>query len=175
MNERLNIVNIRKADVIRPLVAENLSKLYSGKFLAVDKLSLGVDHQQVFGLLGLNGSGKTTTFKMLTGNLRPDSGHVLLDGKNVTGQANSSCKDIGYCPQFDALYDEMSVVEHLDFFANLRGLTGKSREIFIEFVFKALQLERHKHKLASTLSGGNERKLQTAILIIGKPSILLLD
>ena len=64
MNERVNIVNIRKADVIRPLVAENLSKLCNEKFLAVDYLSFGVDHQQVAGLLGVNGSGKTTTFKM---------------------------------------------------------------------------------------------------------------
>ena len=123
MNERLNIVNIRKADVIRPLVAENLSKLYNGKFLAVDKLSLGVDHQQVFGLLGLNGSGKTTTFKMLTGNLRPDSGHVLLDGKNVKGQANSSCKDIGYCPQFDALDGLLTGRELLMFYSQVRGMS----------------------------------------------------
>lgn len=93
-----------------------------GKLRAVDDLSLWVKAGECFGLLGVNGAGKTTTFKMLTGDIGPTSGNAYVDGLSITQHMHAIQRIIGYCPQFDALIDQLTGTETLVFFARLRGM-----------------------------------------------------
>ncbi len=93
-----------------------------GTHLAVDHLCLGVPKGECFGLLGVNGAGKTTTFRMLTGDLRLTKGDAVVSGKSLGSDLNGVQRSLGYCPQFDALFDELTAVEHLTLYCRLRGI-----------------------------------------------------
>ncbi|ETV96788.1 hypothetical protein H310_10092 [Aphanomyces invadans] len=157
------------------IVLNNLRKVYGGKVVAVDKLSLGLPIGECFGYLGINGAGKTTTMQMLTGNIAPTSGRGTLGGYDVLSQQLDARRLIGYCPQFDALLDLLTVREHLELFAAIKGLQGAELEREVLSAMSNLNLDDFEHKLANALSGGTKRKLSVAIAMIGAPPIIFLD
>ncbi|KAG1683898.1 ATP-binding cassette sub-family A member 3 [Nymphon striatum] len=143
------------------LIFRGLTKNY-GDCVAVDHLSLGIKRGECFGLLGMNGAGKTSTFKMITGDEDVSEGNAYLEGFSILDNISEAQKRLGYCPQFDALIDEFTGSESLRLFARLRGIP----ESRIDHIIK---------KLSEDLIGGNKRKLSTAIALIGNSPVIFLD
>ncbi|XP_075922320.1 uncharacterized protein LOC116941141 isoform X1 [Petromyzon marinus] len=154
-------------------------RLLNRSFTAVDGLHLGVSPNQCFGLLGVNGAGKTTTFKMLTGDIQPSGGDAIIRTQNGAllkmEKARRTGTLIGYCPQFDALDDLLTGWEHLYCYARIRGIPSHHIEQVSQELVTRLHLSLHADKLVKTYSGGTKRKLSTALALIGKPQLLLLD
>ncbi|XP_053137728.1 ATP-binding cassette sub-family A member 2 [Hemicordylus capensis] len=161
------------------LKIENLTKVYKsrkiGRILAVDRLCVGVRPGECFGLLGVNGAGKTTTFKMLTGDESTTGGEAFVNGHSILKELLQVQQSLGYCPQFDALFDELTAQEHLELYTRLRGIPWKDEERVVKWALKKLELTKYANKPASTYSGGNKRKLSTAIALIGYPAFIFLD
>uniref|UniRef100_A0A8C6Y841 ATP-binding cassette sub-family A member 2 n=1 Tax=Naja naja TaxID=35670 RepID=A0A8C6Y841_NAJNA len=156
------------------LKIENLTKVI-GRILAVDRLCVGVRPGECFGLLGVNGAGKTTTFKMLTGDETTTNGEAFINGHSILKELLQVQQSLGYCPQFDALFDELTAQEHLELYTRLRGIPWKDEEQVVKWALKKLELAKYAHKPVSTFSGGNKRKLSTAIALIGYPAFIFLD
>ncbi|UJR14570.1 hypothetical protein I4U23_001566 [Adineta vaga] len=145
------------------LVVDNLSKRYPGSSVpAVNRLTFTVPYRQCFGLLGFNGSGKTTTFRMLVGELQPTGGHVFKSNQG----------SIGYCPQDDITFSALTVVQSINYICRLHGLNPASLN---NLILTQFQLEKYRHRLVSHLSGGTRRRLHLALCLIGSPTLLLLD
>ena len=163
-------------DVIRVF---NFRKFYTTMFgepfLAVENISFGLDYGECFALLGVNGAGKSTTFKSLTRDIVATAGEISIAGHSVTREFSEARKLIGYCPQHDAIFALMTVLEHLWFYARIKGVPNHRIEEVVEDAIKQLNLADHRDKPAGTLSGGNKRKLSVGIAIIGNPPIILLD
>ncbi|KAM4576304.1 ATP-binding cassette sub-family A member 2 isoform 2-T2 [Odontesthes bonariensis] len=161
------------------LKIENLTKIYKsrkmGHILAVDRLCLGVRPGECFGLLGVNGAGKTTTFKMLTGDECTTGGEAFINGNSILKDLLRVQQSIGYCPQFDALFDDLTAREHLELYTRLRGIPWKDQGQVVQWALEKLELSQYAEKPAGTYSGGNKRKLSTAIALIGYPSLIFLD
>ncbi|XP_045142225.1 ATP-binding cassette sub-family A member 13 [Echinops telfairi] len=164
------------------LVLYNLSKSYRSFFkktTAVQDISLGIPRGECFGLLGVNGAGKTTTFKMLTGDVTPTSGHAFIRtpmGDEVAlSLAGRAGVRIGYCPQQDALDELLTGWEHLHYYCSLRGIPKQHIPEVAGDLVRRLHLEAHVDQPVGTYSGGTKRKLSTALALVGKPEILLLD
>ncbi|XP_027734794.1 ATP-binding cassette sub-family A member 13 [Empidonax traillii] len=164
------------------LLLYNLRKCYGGfskKNTAVENISLGIPRGECFGLLGTNGAGKSTTFKMLTGDIIPSAGRAVI--RTPTGSemdilsASSEGILIGYCPQQDALDELLTGWEHLYYYCTLRGIPNQDIHKVAEDLVNRLHLNAHADKLVRTYSAGTKRKLSTAVALIGKPQILLLD
>ena len=168
--------NENEMDVVR---VSNLRKAYTswfGKpFLAVERISFGLDYGECFALLGVNGAGKSTTFKSLTRDIVATTGDISIAGCNVLTEFAQARLLIGYCPQHDALFPLMTVEEHLWFYAKIKGIPANLRETVIEDCIKQMNLADHRKKPSGTLSGGNKRKLSVAVAIVGNPPIILLD
>ncbi|XP_032883716.1 retinal-specific phospholipid-transporting ATPase ABCA4 [Amblyraja radiata] len=158
------------------LKIKELTKYYAGKSRpAVDRISLGVRPGECFGLLGVNGAGKTTTFKVLTGDIHPTSGEASVAGYSILGQIEDVHQNMGYCPQFDAIDDLLTGREHLQLYARLRGVPEDEMDRVAEWAIEKLDLTEYADQMAGTFSGGNKRKLSTAIALIGCPAVVLLD
>ncbi|XP_056274461.1 ATP-binding cassette sub-family A member 2 isoform X1 [Pseudoliparis swirei] len=161
------------------LKIENLTKVYKsrkmGRILAVDRLCLGVRPGECFGLLGVNGAGKTSSFKMLTGDECTTGGDAFIAGNSILKDLLRVQQSIGYCPQFDALFDDLTAREHLELYTRLRGIPWKDQGRVVQWALKKLELSKYADKPAGTYSGGNKRKLSTAIALIGYPSLIFLD
>ncbi|KAM9387437.1 ATP-binding cassette sub-family A member 13 [Phaethornis superciliosus] len=164
------------------LLLYNLRKCYGGfskKNTAVENISLGIPRGECFGLLGTNGAGKSTTFKMLTGDIIPSAGRAVI--RTPTGSemdilsAGSEGILIGYCPQQDALDELLTGWEHLYYYCTLRGISKPDIRKVAEDLVNRLHLSAHADKLVKTYSAGTKRKLSTALALVGKPQILLLD
>uniref|UniRef100_A0A8C6RXP1 ATP-binding cassette, sub-family A member 12 n=1 Tax=Nannospalax galili TaxID=1026970 RepID=A0A8C6RXP1_NANGA len=157
----------------------HLTKTYQlihKKIIAVNNISLGIPAGECFGLLGVNGAGKTTIFKMLTGDIIPSSGNILIRNKSgFLGHVDSHSSLVGYCPQEDALDDLVTVEEHLYFYARVHGIPEKDIKETVHKLLRRLHLMPYKDRATSLCSYGTKRKLSTALALIGKPSILLLD
>lgn len=151
-------------------------QLIHKKIIAVNNISLGIPAGECFGLLGVNGAGKTTIFKMLTGDIIPSSGNILIRNKSGSlGHVDSHSSLVGYCPQEDALDDLVTVEEHLYFYARVHGIPEKDIKDTVHKLLRRLHLMAYKDRSTSMCSYGTKRKLSTALALIGKPSILLLD
>ncbi|XP_023383901.1 retinal-specific ATP-binding cassette transporter [Pteropus vampyrus] len=158
------------------LSLNELTKIYSGTSSpAVDRLCVGVRPGECFGLLGVNGAGKTTTFKMLTGDTTVTSGDATVAGKSILTNISEVHQSMGYCPQFDAIDDLLTGREHLYLYARLRGVPAEEIERVANWSIQSLGLSLYADRLAGTYSGGNKRKLSTAIALIGCPPLVLLD
>ncbi|KAM6410749.1 ATP-binding cassette sub-family A member 13-like [Pluvialis apricaria] len=164
------------------LLLYNLTKCYGGfskKNTAVESISLGIPRGECFGLLGTNGAGKSTTFKMLTGDIIPSAGRAVI--RTPTGSemdilsASSEGILIGYCPQQDALDELLTGWDHLYYYCTLRGIPKQDIHKVAEDLVNRLHLDAHADKLVRTYSAGTKRKLSTAVALVGKPQILLLD
>ncbi|KAL3172908.1 hypothetical protein MRX96_012652 [Rhipicephalus microplus] len=154
----------------------NLTKVYrAGQHPAVNHLCVGVRAGECFGLLGVNGAGKTTTFKMLTGNTEVTEGNAFISSYSIRTQIDLARQNIGYCPQFDALDPLLTGWEHLEFYARLRGIPEKYVQKVADWGIRKLGLHRYAHRCAGTYSGGNKRKLNTAIALVGDPPLVFLD
>ncbi|XP_026490160.2 ATP-binding cassette sub-family A member 13 [Vanessa tameamea] len=143
-----------------------------GARVALHALSLGIPAGQCTALLGENGAGKSTTFSMLTGEIRPTSGHIYLLGRKVN-KRDLSQGLISYCPQSDAIDPLMTVKETLVFYCILRGIEG--REEVIRRTIELFELTRYTHVRSGALSGGNKRKLCTAVAFMARTPLVLLD
>ncbi|XP_038064112.1 ATP-binding cassette sub-family A member 2-like isoform X2 [Patiria miniata] len=161
------------------LCIKQLSKMYKtkrfGSHLAVDGLCLGVPQGECFGLLGVNGAGKTTTFKMLTGDESITQGDAFLKGHSVYKDMLKVQRLIGYCPQFDALFDELTAREHLTLYARLKGIPTRQQKKVVDWAVRRVALTQYANKPAGTYSGGNKRKLSTAIALLGHPPVIFMD
>uniref|UniRef100_A0A9J8ACW3 P-type phospholipid transporter n=1 Tax=Cyprinus carpio carpio TaxID=630221 RepID=A0A9J8ACW3_CYPCA len=142
---------------------------------AVDRLCVGIPRGECFGLLGVNGAGKTSTFKMLTGDSVVTKGEAFLAGKSILREIDEVHQNMGYCPQFDAINDLLTGREHLEFYAILRGVPEKEVCEVAEWGIHKLGLVKYVDKKAGSYSGGNMRKLSTAISLIGAPPVVFLD
>uniref|UniRef100_A0A7N8WNF1 Phospholipid-transporting ATPase ABCA1-like n=1 Tax=Mastacembelus armatus TaxID=205130 RepID=A0A7N8WNF1_9TELE len=154
-------------------VSKERERVYNGK--AQNDLLRVCDLTKCFGLLGINGAGKTTTFKMLTGDITPSSGEAFLNGYSIRTEMGAVHQNMGYCPQFDAIDDLLTGREHLEFYARLRGIPEKEVAMVAEWGIQKLGLVKYSNKSAGTYSGGNKRKLSTAIALIGCPPVIFLD
>ncbi|KAM4710016.1 phospholipid-transporting ATPase ABCA1-like [Discoglossus pictus] len=173
-HERTRILNGGgQTDLLR---ISELTKVYRGKKKpAVNRICVGVPPAECFGLLGINGAGKTTTFKMLTGDISLTGGNAFVNGYSILHQMREAHQNMGYCPQFDAIDDLLSGREHLEFYARLRGVPEKEVKKVAEWGIRKLGLCKYTSKSAGTYSGGNKRKLSTAMALIGCPPIVFLD
>jgi len=142
---------------------------------AVKGVSFGVEKGDCFGLLGTNGAGKSTTFKMLCGEIMPSHGFAYIEGVNVATDMKRIRHLIGYCPQFDALLDNLTSRQHLELYAAIKGIPAHMREPLIKEKLQQLNLTNFEHVQAGTYSGGNKRKLSVAIALLGNPPIVFLD
>ncbi|CAN9506482.1 unnamed protein product [Ophioblennius macclurei] len=160
-------------DILR---IKDLSKTYSGTAIpAVDRICIGVSPGECFGLLGVNGAGKTTTFKMLTGDIDVTSGEASVSGHSILTNILDVHQNMGYCPQFDAIDELLTGREHLHLYARLRGVPEYEISRVAEWAIQKLGLSEYAGHSAGTYSGGNRRKLSTAIAMIGCPALVLLD
>ncbi len=159
------------ADVI---VAENLTKQF-GKRVAVDGVSLRIREQDVFGLLGPNGSGKTTIIRMLCGVLTPSGGRATVAGYDVNREAEQIKRVIGYVSQKFSLYPDLSVRENLDFYGNVYGVPPSEAETRKQELLHLCGLEGREQQISGILSGGLKQRLALACALIHRPRILFLD
>ncbi|EAS03349.2 ABC transporter family protein (macronuclear) [Tetrahymena thermophila SB210] len=143
--------------------------------IAVDNLNFGVKTGDVFCFLGVNGAGKTTTMRMLTGEETIGSGDAYIQGCKIPEQISEAQQYIGYCPQFDALLDNLTAREHLELFAAIKGIPPNQREQAVNEKLDELNLRKFENVVARTYSGGNKRKLSVAIAMLGNPPIAFLD
>ncbi|KAL6133968.1 hypothetical protein ACLB2K_066201 [Fragaria x ananassa] len=158
----------------------NLRKVYPGgqqhaTKVAVHSLTFSVQEGECFGFLGTNGAGKTTTLSMLTGEESPTDGTACIFGKDICSNPKAARQHIGFCPQFDALLEYLTVQEHLELYATIKGVPDyKIDEVVMEKLME-FDLLKHASKPSFSLSGGNKRKLSVAIAMIGDPPIVILD
>ena len=160
------------------LITKNLKKIYhtrTGQLLAVEGLNFGVKKGTCFGLLGTNGAGKTTAFKMLTGDESISSGDCYLAGYSMLTQKAKAQQRVGYCPQFNALIDCMTGKETVEFYCDLRGLSKTDKIESTQELLKVLDITPHMNKPCGVYSGGNKRKLSVALAMVGEPPLLFLD
>ncbi|XP_033975755.1 ATP-binding cassette sub-family A member 5 isoform X1 [Trematomus bernacchii] len=168
------------------VVVSNLSKQYKGRREgfslnkgrkeATKNISFCVRKGEVLGLLGPNGSGKSTIMHMLSGDTEPTSGQVLMgDYSTEFRPVENPLEHVGYCPQVNPLWPRITLQEHLEIYAAIKGLKGHDVPDIIKRVANALELKDHLNKQTKTLSAGLKRKLCFALSMIGNPQIVLLD
>ena len=151
---------------------EGLTKSFGGK-VVVRNLSMRVRRGQIYGFLGPNGSGKTTTLRMLCGLLTPDSGRGTALGYDIRTQSEEIKRHVGYMTQRFSLYQDLSILENLEFVARVYGLADPSKEA--RAAIERLGLQGRERQLAGELSGGWKQRLALGACILPKPDLLLLD
>ncbi|TRM70462.1 P-loop containing nucleoside triphosphate hydrolase protein [Schizophyllum amplum] len=157
------------------LRVENISKTF-GKQKAVDSVSLDVPQSSVLALLGANGGGKTTTLNVIRGDIVPDEGDAFVKGVSIVRNPSGARLNLGVCPQFTAIDTQLTVRDHLLVYARLKGLSsGAEINENVDTLLQATRLDIYADRLASKLSGGNQRKLSLAIALMGNPAVILID
>ena len=146
-----------------------------GKFTSVDHVSFKVKQGEVFGFLGANGAGKTTTIKMLCGILQPSEGDALVGGYSVRNEPDKVKMNIGYMSQKFSLYNDLTVVENINFFGGVYGLEGKSFEERKKWVLEISNLKGKETILTGDLPGGIKQRLALGTAVIHRPNIVFLD
>lgn len=163
---------MNNGDVI--IKTENLTKHFR-KVVAVDGLNLEIKKGEIFGLVGPDGAGKTTTMRMLAAIMDPTKGNATIAGYNLRKQAEAIKAHIGYMAQQFALYSDLTVLENLSFFADVFGVRGKVRRERIERLLAFARLTEFTNRRAGRLSGGMKKKLGLACALVHSPEILYLD
>ena len=152
------------------LKVENVSKHFGSK-LAVDNISFEINEPGVFGLLGTNGAGKSTTIRMILGILKKDSGNITWNGKTVERKNIN----FGYLPEERGIYPKTKIYEQLLFFAELKGMKKEEATKEIDYWMGRLKVEEYKNMPADKLSKGNQQKIQFIISILHNPELIVLD
>ena len=153
---------------------KNISKSY-GNLLAVDNISFKVKKGEFFSFLGINGAGKSTTIKMIVGELFPDHGEIKVCDKDIKTDADEIKRKIGVVFQDSLLDKTLSVYDNLKYRAALYGITGEEFKERYKSLFQIFSLEDISHRKVSTLSGGQKRRVDIARALIHNPEILILD
>lgn len=156
------------------ITVQHLTRRF-GAFVAVDDVSLEVGTGEVFGFLGSNGAGKSTTIRMLCGLLRPTSGRAVVGGVDVTTDPEGVKRRIGYMSQRFSLYEALTVDQNIAFYAGLYGVNGARFEERRRFVLDMAGLQGHEHQLARTLAGGWRQRLALGCALLHEPPIVFLD
>jgi len=153
---------------------DHLSKNF-GKIEAVKEFSVNVPENSIFGLLGPNGSGKSTAIRILCGVLHPSSGSAKVFGCDVSSQTEKVRSFLGYMSQKFSLYEDLTVIENLDFYAGIYGINKELRTERIAELVKTAGLEGRENQLTGKLSGGYKQRLALVCAMIHKPKLLILD
>jgi ABC-2 type transport system ATP-binding protein len=151
-----------------------LTKRFAG-LVAVDHLNLTVPRGEIFGLVGPDGAGKTTTLRMLCGLMDPSEGSARVAGHEVVNESQSVKDRIGYMAQRFGLYADLTVSENMTFYADLFGITGKDRERLSAELLRMTRMEPFRDRQAGKLSGGMKQKLALMCTLLHRPEILFLD
>ncbi|MDR0951261.1 MAG: ATP-binding cassette domain-containing protein [Candidatus Ancillula sp.] len=157
------------------LEVKNISKCFeSGKkaVQALDGVSFEINSGEIFGFVGANGAGKSTTMRIIMGVLSLDNGEVLVDGKQISQEDRQA---IGYMPSERGLYPKMKVNQQLQFFGEIHGLSPKEAKEQADFWIDKLSVREYAEKTLTTLSTGNQQRVQLAAALVGKPKMLILD
>ena len=152
------------------LKVENVSKHFGSK-LAVDNISFEINEPGVFGLLGTNGAGKSTTIRMILGILKKDSGNITWNGKPVERKNIN----FGYLPEERGIYPKTKIYEQLLFFSELKGMKKEDATKEIDYWMGRLKVDEYKNMTAEKLSKGNQQKIQFIISILHNPELIVLD
>lgn len=178
-----------------PLICKGIRKVYHSKGgepnkVAVKDFYLKVQKGEIFGLLGPSGAGKTTIISMLTGLYSPDKGEAFVSGANIKDDIEQVHLQIGVCQQFDKLWPDLTVEEHLLFYSRLKGVSSKEEKAKLEKALNEVNLEKYARSKAKELSGnlvplkidiwkhylgGMKRRLSVAMALVGEPKIIFLD
>jgi ABC-2 type transport system ATP-binding protein len=156
------------------VVAENLHKSFA-EVRAVDGLSFKVESGEIYGLVGPDGAGKTTTMRLLCGGFQPDDGHATIYGYDVIKQPDQARTQIGYLAQRFSLYGDLTVSENLRFFAEVHGIPSADWKPRTQEILKFVGLDEFSNRRAEQLSGGMKQKLGLATALVHRPKVLLLD
>ncbi len=152
----------------------NLTKKF-GDFVSVDNISFKVKQGEIFGFLGSNGAGKSTTIRMLCGILQPTSGDALVGGHSVMQEPNSVKRKIGYMSQRFSLYNDLTVEENINFFGGVYGLSGETLNERKKWVLEIANLKGKESILTGSLPGGIKQRLALGTAVIHRPNIVFLD
>ncbi|MBX9567426.1 MAG: LPS export ABC transporter ATP-binding protein [Candidatus Obscuribacterales bacterium] len=158
------------------LVVEDIQKSYAGRRV-VDGISFNVEKGEVVGLLGRNGAGKTTSFDMVLGLVKPEKGRITLDGKNIAKMAihKRAQLGIGYLPQEASIFRKLSVYDNLKLILELKGKNRREQKEIIERLLGEFGLSHLQETIAVQLSGGERRRLEIARCLASQPTFILLD
>jgi ABC-2 type transport system ATP-binding protein len=156
------------------IICKELTKRF-GDFMAVDKISFEVQKGEIFGFLGANGAGKTTAMRMLCGLSKPTSGEANIAGFDVYKETEKIKKNIGYMSQKFSLYDDLTVLENIKFFAGIYGLSDAAIKTNSEALLNSLEINEMANRLVGSLPLGWKQKLAFSTAIIHKPEIVFLD
>jgi len=166
----------KKSDTADDVVIEvNKLERRFGDFLAVNDVSFSVNRGEIFGLLGANGAGKSTTFRMLCGLLPVSAGQLSVAGVDLRHAANQARQKIGYMAQKFSLYGNLTVMQNLHFYASTYGLFKEKRQARIEWAINAFELDNYRQANAKDLPLGYQQRLSFAVALMHKPEILFLD
>jgi ABC-2 type transport system ATP-binding protein len=162
------------ADSTNAITANQLTRKF-GKFVAVDHISFSVARGEIFGFLGPNGSGKTTTIRMLLGLLRPTSGSASVLGHDITRHTTAVKRNVGYMSQKFSLYADLTVIENLNFYGRAYDVWGKHLVERRRQVLELTELLGYERELTANLAGGYKQRLALATAIIHSPQLVFLD
>ena len=168
-----------------PLICQGLSKEYENatpsdeeklkRKRALNNFNIILKENEIFGLLGPNGAGKSTFFSLLTGIYSPTEGNAWVGGQSILKNIAQIQENIGYCPQFDILWGDLTVEEHLYFYCRLKNVSGDKIKVLIHDTLKSTLLLPYKKFKVSELSGGMKRRLSLGISVVGEPKVVFLD
>jgi len=153
---------------------KGLTKKY-GSFYALNDLNLTLQEGTVFGFVGANGAGKSTTFSILATLLQPTSGDAIVNGKSVRTEASEVRKQIGYMPDFFGVYDQLKANEYLDFYGASYGISEAERKVLIPQLLELVNLTHKRYEYVDLLSRGMKQRLCLARSLIHDPKVLILD
>lgn len=153
---------------------KGLTKKY-GSFFALNDLNLTLQEGTVFGFVGANGAGKSTTFSILATLLQPTSGDAIVNGKSVRTDASEVRKQIGYMPDFFGVYDQLKANEYLDFYGASYGISEAERKVLIPQLLELVNLTHKRYEYVDLLSRGMKQRLCLARALIHDPKVLILD
>ena len=159
---------------VNSIEVQGLTKVF-GSFKAVYELSFSVRAGEIFGFLGANGAGKSTTIRMLCGLLQSTSGSAMVGGYNINNQSEDLRRNIGYMSQRFSLYDDLTVEQNIRFFGGVYGLDGSRLKERMSWVIKMAGLEGRESSLTRTLAGGFKQRLALGCAILHEPGIVFLD
>lgn len=168
------MITVSNKDIPIAIKAVNLQRMF-GKTAAVDGISFEVKRGELFGIVGPDGAGKTTTMRMLAGILTPSGGEAIVHGFDIKKDAEKIKENIAYLAQKFGLYEDLTVIENIDFYADLYGVPKKERAAKTERLLQMTRMSAFKDRLAGKLSGGMKQKLALICALIHTPKILFLD
>ena len=180
-NERNFIYGLKKKDYSSyPLIVKDIKKVYPGLHgrppkVANHSISLSINSGELFGLLGPNGAGKTTLISQLTGLYAPTKGNAWIGGCSLQDELQLVQLQIGLCPQFDVLWDDLTVEEHLLFYARVKGIAPNEEVEYVKKAIADVHLTKHTQTQTKELPLGMRRRLSIAIALVSKPKVVFLD